>query len=150
MVAFTYDWFVNFNSFKDSMLTNVYTSHKLLQSRLEDTYHRCWSKAGCGWEHNINTTTLKHVLYYASSQFTFSILLDAGKRLRNQIIVEPNAKMLFYFSPYLRTKQVSMPSVPVIANSLCTLIIMHKTLDEILPFFEEEDILGILEEPRIR
>ena len=43
-----------------------------------------------------------------------------------------------------------MPSVPVIANSLCTLIIMHKTLDEILPFFEEEDILGILEEPRIR
>ncbi|KAL7511875.1 hypothetical protein ACHAXN_009658 [Cyclotella atomus] len=52
---------------------------------------------------------------------------DAGKRLREKI-VEPDAKVLFYFSPYLRTKQ---------------------TLDEILPFFCEKDILGIMEEPRI-
>jgi hypothetical protein len=35
--------------------------------------------------------------------FDFS---DAGKKLREKI-AEPDAKVLFYFSPYLRTKQVS-------------------------------------------
>ncbi|KAL7486731.1 hypothetical protein ACHAW6_012331 [Cyclotella cf. meneghiniana] len=53
---------------------------------------------------------------------------EAARQLRDKI-GEQDAKALFYFSPYLRTKQ---------------------TLDEILPYFDEDEILGIMEEPRIR
>jgi len=52
---------------------------------------------------------------------------EAARQLREKI-GEQDAKALFYFSPYLRTKQ---------------------TLDEILPLFDEDEILGIMEEPRI-
>ena len=62
----------------------------------------------------------------------FSLVSDAGKRLREKI-VEPDAKVLFYFSPYLRTKQVSLS---------CRVFVYT--------FFCEKDILGIMEEPRIR
>ncbi|KAL7520422.1 hypothetical protein ACHAWX_005145 [Stephanocyclus meneghinianus] len=53
---------------------------------------------------------------------------EAARQLRDKI-GEQDAKALFYFSPYLRTKQ---------------------TLDEILLYFDEDEILGIMEEPRIR
>jgi broad specificity phosphatase PhoE len=52
---------------------------------------------------------------------------EAGKQLREKIS-EKDAKVVFYFSPYLRTKQ---------------------TLDEILPYFDDNEILSVLEEPRI-
>ena len=52
---------------------------------------------------------------------------EAGKRLR-QKICEKDASVVFYHSPYLRTKQ---------------------TLDEIMPFFNEDEVVSCLEEPRI-
>lgn len=54
-------------------------------------------------------------------------LAEAGKQLREKIC-EEDASVVFYYSPYLRTKQ---------------------TLDEILPFFDEKEIVSCLEEPRI-
>ena len=54
-------------------------------------------------------------------------ILDAGRRLREKIS-EPDASVVFYRSPYLRTEQ---------------------TLDQILPFFDEKEIVSCLEEPRI-
>ena len=59
--------------------------------------------------------------------FIFSILTDAGKQLR-EVICEKDASVVFYYSPYLRTKQ---------------------TLDEIMPFFNEKEVVSCLEEPRI-
>mmetsp|Transcript_13216 Transcript_13216/g.27761 ORF Transcript_13216/g.27761 Transcript_13216/m.27761 type:complete len:320 (-) Transcript_13216:21-980(-) len=52
---------------------------------------------------------------------------DAGKLLREKIS-EDDAKVVFYVSPYLRT---------------------HQTLNELLPFFDESEILAVQEEPRI-
>lgn len=52
---------------------------------------------------------------------------EAGKILREKIC-EKDASVVFYYSPYLRTNQ---------------------TLDEILPFFNEKEIVSCLEEPRI-
>mmetsp|Transcript_17243 Transcript_17243/g.37228 ORF Transcript_17243/g.37228 Transcript_17243/m.37228 type:complete len:157 (+) Transcript_17243:855-1325(+) len=52
---------------------------------------------------------------------------EAGKLLREKIC-EKDAYVVFYHSPYLRTKQ---------------------TLDEIIPFFHEREIISCLEEPRI-
>ncbi|KAL7537010.1 hypothetical protein ACHAWF_005628, partial [Thalassiosira exigua] len=52
---------------------------------------------------------------------------DAGKLLREKIC-EKDASVVFYHSPYLRTKQ---------------------TLDEILPFFNDKEVISCLEEPRI-
>mmetsp|Transcript_20303 Transcript_20303/g.31288 ORF Transcript_20303/g.31288 Transcript_20303/m.31288 type:complete len:287 (-) Transcript_20303:30-890(-) len=52
---------------------------------------------------------------------------EAGKCLREKIS-EEDAKVIFYHSPYLRTKQ---------------------TLDELLPYFSDSEILSCLEEPRI-
>jgi len=52
---------------------------------------------------------------------------EAGKRLREKIC-EDDASVVFYYSPYLRTKQ---------------------TLDEIMPFFDEKEVVSCLEEPRI-
>jgi len=53
---------------------------------------------------------------------------DAGKRLREKIC-EKDASVVFYYSPYLRTKQ---------------------TLDEIMPFFDHrKEVVSCLEEPRI-
>ena len=43
-------------------------------------------------------------------------------------ISEKDASVVFYHSPYLRTKQ---------------------TLDEIMPFFDEREVVSCLEEPRI-
>ena len=59
--------------------------------------------------------------------FISSILTDAGKQLR-EVICEKDASVVFYYSPYLRTKQ---------------------TLDEIMPFFNEKEVVSCLEEPRI-
>jgi len=53
--------------------------------------------------------------------------VDAGRRLREKIC-EEDAKVIFYHSPYLRTKQ---------------------TLDELIPYFSDDEILSCLEEPRI-
>ena len=53
--------------------------------------------------------------------------VEAGRHLRDKIS-EDNAKVLFYHSPYLRTKQ---------------------TLDELIPYFDDDEILSCLEEPRI-
>ena len=52
--------------------------------------------------------------------------VEAGRCLREKI--EENSKVVFYHSPYLRTKQ---------------------TLDELLPHFSDSEILSCLEEPRI-
>ncbi|KAK1735968.1 cystathionine beta-lyase [Skeletonema marinoi] len=52
---------------------------------------------------------------------------EAGKCLREKIS-EEDAKVIFYHSPYLRTKQ---------------------TLDELLPYFSDSELLSCLEEPRI-
>ena len=52
---------------------------------------------------------------------------EAGKHLRDKIS-EKGASVVFYYSPYLRTKQ---------------------TLDEIMPYFNEKEIVSCLEEPRI-
>lgn len=52
--------------------------------------------------------------------------VEAGKCLREKI--EDGSKVVFYHSPYLRTKQ---------------------TLDELLPHFSDSEILSCLEEPRI-
>ncbi len=54
-------------------------------------------------------------------------MIDAGKLLREKIS-EDDAKVVFYVSPYLRT---------------------HQTLDELLPYFDESEILAVQEEPRI-
>eukprot|EP00584_Thalassiosira_punctigera_P008792 CAMPEP_0172542400 /NCGR_PEP_ID=MMETSP1067-20121228/13013_1 /TAXON_ID=265564 ORGANISM="Thalassiosira punctigera, Strain Tpunct2005C2" /NCGR_SAMPLE_ID=MMETSP1067 /ASSEMBLY_ACC=CAM_ASM_000444 /LENGTH=299 /DNA_ID=CAMNT_0013328633 /DNA_START=109 /DNA_END=1008 /DNA_ORIENTATION=- len=51
----------------------------------------------------------------------------AGKQLREKIC-EKDASVVFYYSPYLRTKQ---------------------TLEEIMPFFDEKEVVSCLEEPRI-
>lgn len=53
--------------------------------------------------------------------------VEAGRCLREKIS-EEDAKIVFYYSPYLRTKQ---------------------TLDELLPYFSDGEILSCLEEPRI-
>eukprot|EP00574_Skeletonema_japonicum_P008676 CAMPEP_0201729500 /NCGR_PEP_ID=MMETSP0593-20130828/19274_1 /ASSEMBLY_ACC=CAM_ASM_000672 /TAXON_ID=267983 /ORGANISM="Skeletonema japonicum, Strain CCMP2506" /LENGTH=244 /DNA_ID=CAMNT_0048221857 /DNA_START=211 /DNA_END=944 /DNA_ORIENTATION=- len=53
--------------------------------------------------------------------------VDAGRILREKIS-EEDAKVVFYHSPYLRTRQ---------------------TLDELLPYFSDSEILSCLEEPRI-
>ncbi len=53
--------------------------------------------------------------------------VDAGRRLREKIR-EEDAKVIFYHSPYLRTTQ---------------------TLDALLPYFSDDEILSCLEEPRI-
>jgi len=52
---------------------------------------------------------------------------EAGKQLRD-VICEKDASVVFYYSPYLRTKQ---------------------TLDVIMPFFDENEVLSSQEEPRI-
>lgn len=52
---------------------------------------------------------------------------EAGKLLREKIC-EKDASVVFYYSPYLRTKQ---------------------TLDEILPYFSDDEIISCLEEPRM-
>lgn len=52
--------------------------------------------------------------------------VDAGRCLREKI--REGDKVIFYHSPYLRTKQ---------------------TLDELLPYFSDDEILSCLEEPRI-
>jgi broad specificity phosphatase PhoE len=53
--------------------------------------------------------------------------VEAGRNLREKIS-EDDAKVIFYHSPYLRTRQ---------------------TLDELLPYFSDSEILSCLEEPRI-
>lgn len=53
--------------------------------------------------------------------------VEAGRLLREKIS-EEGAKVVFYYSPYVRTKQ---------------------TLDELIPFFGDSEILSCLEEPRI-
>ena len=53
--------------------------------------------------------------------------VEAGRRLREKIR-EDDAKVVFYHSPYLRTTQ---------------------TLDQLLPYFSDDEILSCLEEPRI-
>lgn len=106
----------------------------------------------CDLERERDVTHLKLMSTYC---FIWS---DAGKRLREKI-VEPDAKVLFYFSPYLRTKQVSQSCICLLSQQwsfwylqqLGTYTFIYlQTLDEILPFFCEKDILGIMEEPRIR
>mmetsp|Transcript_30848 Transcript_30848/g.66669 ORF Transcript_30848/g.66669 Transcript_30848/m.66669 type:complete len:307 (+) Transcript_30848:126-1046(+) len=52
---------------------------------------------------------------------------EAGKELREKIC-EQDASIVFYYSPYLRTKQ---------------------TLDEIMPYFDEKEVVSCMEEPRI-
>ncbi|KAL3809819.1 hypothetical protein ACHAXA_002389 [Cyclostephanos tholiformis] len=52
---------------------------------------------------------------------------EAGKNLR-ELICEKEASVVFYHSPYLRTKQ---------------------TLDAIMPFFNDKEVVACLEEPRI-
>jgi 16S rRNA C1402 (ribose-2'-O) methylase RsmI len=52
---------------------------------------------------------------------------EAGRNLR-ELICEKEASVVFYHSPYLRTKQ---------------------TLDTIMPFFNDKEVVACLEEPRI-
>ena len=65
-----------------------------------------------------------HTLHYWLSSLPYT---EAGKQLR-EIISEKDASVVFYYSPYLRTKQ---------------------TLDLIKPYFNENEIISCLEEPRI-
>jgi phosphohistidine phosphatase SixA len=55
------------------------------------------------------------------------VYAEAGKKLR-ELICEKDASVLFYHSPYIRAKQ---------------------TLDVIMPFFNEKEVVACLEEPRI-
>ena len=68
--------------------------------------------------------SLQHILFTCYSLLPYT---DAGKQLR-EIISEKDASVVFYYSPYLRTKQ---------------------TLDLIKPYFNENEIISCLEEPRI-